>query len=71
MKYLELARKLQMLGCIEIPRRGGGSHRRWHNPATGQATSVPDWGHKDLPPGTVRAIVRQLGLSREDFGEIK
>jgi mRNA interferase HicA len=71
MKYSELARKLQELGCQEVPRRSSGSHRKWRNPATGQSAPIPDWGHKDLRPGTVRAIIRQLGISREEFGPIK
>ena len=29
MKYREVARKLKALGCQELPRRGGGSHRKW------------------------------------------
>lgn len=43
MKYREVARKLAALGCQELPRKGGGSHRKWHNPATDKATVVPDW----------------------------
>jgi hypothetical protein len=31
----------------------------------------PTGAHKDLKAGTVRAIVRQLGISREEFGPIK
>lgn len=27
MRYREAARKLQMLGCQELPRRGGGSYK--------------------------------------------
>jgi predicted RNA binding protein YcfA (HicA-like mRNA interferase family) len=71
MKYSELARKLQQLGCQEVSRHGSGSHRKWHNPITGRSVPIPDWGNKDLKPGTVRAIIRQLGISREDFGPIK
>lgn len=62
MKYREAARKLQELGCRELPRRKGGSHRKWFNPATGRATVLPDWGGKDLKLGTLRAAVRQLGI---------
>jgi predicted RNA binding protein YcfA (HicA-like mRNA interferase family) len=62
MRYREVARRLKDLGCQELPRRGGGSHRKWHNPATGRATVLPDWGGKDLKRGTVRAAVRQLGI---------
>lgn len=67
MTYREVQRKLRRLGCDEIPRRGGGSHRKWVNPATGAGTVVPDHGSLDLPPGTLRAVVRQLGLSWDEF----
>ncbi len=67
MKYRETARRLQELGCQELPRRKRGSHRKWFNPATGKATVVPDWGAKDLKGGTLRAAVRQLGIEWETF----
>ncbi len=67
MKYREVARKLTALGCQELPRNGGGSHRKWHNPSTDQATVVPDWSGRDLKLGTVRAAVRQLGIDWRDF----
>jgi hypothetical protein len=38
MIYREAARKLAALGCREVPRRGGGSHRKWQNPATNRST---------------------------------
>jgi predicted RNA binding protein YcfA (HicA-like mRNA interferase family) len=52
-------------------RAGKGSHRIWHNPTTGKVAAVPDWGSKDLAPGTVRAIIRELGITRREFGPIK
>jgi len=67
MKYREVARKLQALGCEELSRKGGGSHRKWHNPATQRTTVVPDWGGRDLKLGTVRAAVRQLGIDWRAF----
>jgi predicted RNA binding protein YcfA (HicA-like mRNA interferase family) len=70
MKYRDVAKRLRELGCQESV-RGKGSHCKWHNPANGKVTVVPDWGSKDLAPGTVRAVVRELGLSREEFGSIK
>ncbi len=69
MKYREAARKLDALGCHELPRRGGGSHRKWHNPANGRIAPLPDWGNKDLKLGTLRAVVRQLGLDWQAFRE--
>jgi predicted RNA binding protein YcfA (HicA-like mRNA interferase family) len=70
MRYREVAERLRQLGCQEF-RKGKGSHRIWHNPATGKVAAVPDWGHKDLAPGTVRAVIRELGISRSEFGSIK
>ena len=67
MRYRDFAAKLTVLGCREIARTGGGSHRKWLNPATNRSTVVPDWGGKDLKLGTVRAAVRQLGLTWENF----
>jgi len=67
MKYRDIARRLRALGCEEIPRRSGGSHRKWYNPATGQIAPLPDWGAKDLKIGTLRAVIRQLGLDWQKF----
>lgn len=69
MTYRDAARKLEALGCEEIARRGGGSHRKWANPANKRATSLPDWGSRDLKQGTLRAAVRQLGLQWKDFSD--
>ena len=38
MTYREVVRKLSILGCRELERRGGGSHRKWFNPNTQPAT---------------------------------
>jgi predicted RNA binding protein YcfA (HicA-like mRNA interferase family) len=66
-KYREVVRRLSALGCQELPRKGGGSHRKWYNPATKLATVIPDWGGRDLKIGTVRAAVRQLGIDWREF----
>jgi mRNA interferase HicA len=69
MKYQEAARKLRALGCQEFLRHNPGSHRKWYNPATDRLASLPDWGPKDLKIGTLRAVVRQLGLDWHEFQE--
>lgn len=70
MRYREVAQRLKELGCYQL-RAAKGSHRFWHNPATRLVAPLPDWGKKDLPAGTIRGIIRQLGISREEFGPIK
>lgn len=67
MTYREAVRKLTVLGCREIPRRRGGSHRKWTNPANSQSTTLPDHGSKDLKEGTLRSAVRRLGLDWAAF----
>lgn len=67
MRYREVARKLTALGCVELARRGSGSHRKWYNPAADRIAPLPDWGTKDLKLGTLRAVVTQLGLDWETF----
>ncbi|MCY4582270.1 MAG: type II toxin-antitoxin system HicA family toxin [Chloroflexi bacterium] len=66
MTYRELTRKLRALGC-EFDRQSRGSHEIWRNPASGSRTTIPNWGGRDLRPGTVRAIVRDLRVDRGAF----
>jgi predicted RNA binding protein YcfA (HicA-like mRNA interferase family) len=70
MNYKELTKKLRALGCQEIPRRGGGSHRKWINPATRRGSVIPDWGNKDLKQGTIRGMLKQLGIDQNDFERV-
>ncbi len=69
MRYREIEKKLRKLGCIETRRKGGGSHRKWHNPSQDPivVVSVPDWGSKDLKTGTLRGIVKDLGFEWDEF----
>jgi mRNA interferase HicA len=67
MKYREVSQNLISLGCEELPRRGSGSHRVWHNPKNKKIAPLPDWGAKDLKLGTLRAVIRQLGLDWQEF----
>jgi predicted RNA binding protein YcfA (HicA-like mRNA interferase family) len=70
MKYGQLARRLRELGC-EFVRQAAGSHEVWWNPGTKMFTVIPQHSGRDLPPGTLRAILRQLGILPEDFYEHK
>jgi predicted RNA binding protein YcfA (HicA-like mRNA interferase family) len=67
MKYKEVVKRLKQMGCEEIPRKGGGSHRKWYNPKNKAVVPIPDWGNKDLKLGTLRQIIRQLDLDWEEF----
>ena len=68
MTYRQLTRKLRALGC-RYDRQGKGSHEIWINPHTRDWASIPFWGGDDLKPGTISAILRDLGISRRDFDQ--
>lgn len=70
MKYKEIVRKLKIMGCQEISRKSGGSHRKWYNPQNNAIVPIPDWGNKDLKLGTLRQIIRQLDLDWEQFKDL-
>ena len=66
MTYRELMRELRRLGC-HFDRRGRGDHEILMNAHTIARTTIPNWGSRDLKVGTVAAILRDLGISREEF----
>ncbi len=57
--------KLRRAGFV-FDRQAKGSHEIWWHPVTRARTTVPHHPG-DLPEGTLRAILRQAGLSPEDF----
>ena len=59
------ARRLRRAGFI-YDRQAKGSHEIWWNPRTRTRTTVPRHPG-DLPEGTVRAIIKQAGLTIERF----
>ena len=61
----EVIRKLRRGGFV-FDRHAKGSHEIWWNPNTRRRTTVPNHPG-DLPEGTVRAIVRQAGLTVSRF----
>ena len=66
MRYRDLTRKLRRLGC-ELDRRAHGDHEIWIRSSTGGRTTIPNWGSRELKTGTVRAILRDLRITRQEF----
>jgi len=59
---------LGRLGFFEVRQRG--SHRQFRH-ADGRATTVPDHGSRDIAPTLVRVIARDIGLSAEEFVDLR
>jgi predicted RNA binding protein YcfA (HicA-like mRNA interferase family) len=64
-RYRDLVIKLRKAGFV-FDRQARGSHEIWWNPATRARTTLVNHPGT-IPEGTVRAIIRQAGLSIEDF----
>ena len=66
MTYGELTRRLRRLG-VRYERHGRGSHEIWVNPASRSVALIPNHGSRELATGTVRSILKQLGLTEDDL----
>ena len=66
MTYRELTRKLRRLNC-GFARQASGSHEVWVNLDTNAKTTIPNKRGRDLRPGTLRGIIRDLGIAKRDF----
>jgi len=63
----EVVRALKRAGFV-VDRQRGSHVTLWH-PGQRRAVTVPLHG-EDLPPGTLRSILRQSGLSVEDLRKL-
>jgi len=64
-RYRQIIKRLKTFG-FEFFRHAAGSHEIWHNPVTKRFTTIPNHPG-DMPEGTLRAILKQAGITPEDF----
>lgn len=64
-KYREIIKRLKRLG-FEFDRQAAGSHEIWFNSETGKYTTVPNHPG-DMPEGTLRAILKESGITPDEF----
>ncbi len=63
----ELCKILEKIGFKKI--YGKGSHIRFKHP-DGRRTVVPVHGNEDIGPGLLTAIIKQTGLTKDEFGKL-
>ena len=68
MTYRELIARLRAAG-FEFDRSAAGSHEIWYNAVTKHRTTVHNHPG-DIPTGTLRAIIRQAGLTKNQFNQL-
>ena len=64
-KYRQIIQRLKRLG-FAFDRQAAGSHEIWYNDKTGLYTTIPNHPG-DMPEGTLRAILKQAGISVDKF----
>lgn len=64
-KYRQIIKRLKKLG-FEFDRQAAGSHELWFNRETQRYTTIPNHPG-DMPEGTLRAIIKQAGITIEAF----
>ena len=64
-RYRQIVAKLSSLG-FRLDRQAACSHEIWFNPSTGLYTTIPNHPG-ELPEGTLRAILRQAGVTPDEF----
>jgi len=64
-RYRRIVKRLKKLGFV-FDRQAAGSHEIWYNELTGLYTTIPNHPG-DVPEGTLRAILKQAGISPDDF----
>jgi predicted RNA binding protein YcfA (HicA-like mRNA interferase family) len=68
-RYRDVVRRLKRLG-FQFDRQAAGSHEIWFNEETNRYTTVPNHPG-DVPEGTLRAILKQAGISPDQFLRIR
>ena len=67
-KSSELERVARKLGFEKA--RQKGSHARWKHP-DGRATTIPIHGNSDIGGWLFQEILKQLGITEEEFNQLR
>jgi len=63
--YQKITQKLGRLG-LKYVRPAKGDHEIWENTNNGNLTTIPHCSG-DMPEGTLKAILKQAGISKKAF----
>ncbi len=64
-RYRDVTKRLKTFGFV-FDRQAAGSHEIWYQRSGNRYTTVPNHPG-DIPEGTLRAILRQAGISVDAF----
>ena len=64
-RYRDVTKRLKLVGFV-FDRQAAGSHEIWYQRSGNRYTTIPNHPG-DMPEGTLRAILRQSGISVDAF----
>lgn len=65
--YREVIKKARKAGFV-FRRSTGGAHEIWWNEQKRKTCVIPH--HKEIKPGTLKSIIRQMELTEEEFSKL-
>jgi len=68
LRVIDVIRKLRKAGFV-FDRQAKGSHEIWYHPQTHRRVVIPNHPG-DVPKSTLRHIIRQSGLTIEEFNSL-
>lgn len=68
LKVREIIRRLRKAGFMKW--RQSGSHLSMYRSSDNRTVTIPVHFGRDIPKGTLRAIIREAGLSVEEFNKL-
>lgn len=69
LSYQEVIQRLRKLG-FRFYRHGKGSHELWVRNTDGRVVPVPHHRGKNIRKGTGRTIIREVGVSVDEFMQL-
>lgn len=67
LSYREVIKKARKAGFV-FRRNTGGTHEIWWNEQKKKTCVIPH--HHEIKPGTLKSIIRQMGLTDDEFGKL-
>lgn len=67
LSYREVIKKARKAG-FAFRRNTGGTHEIWWNEKERKTCVIPH--HKEIKPGTIKSVIRQMGLTNEEFNKL-
>jgi predicted RNA binding protein YcfA (HicA-like mRNA interferase family) len=64
-RYRQVVNRLKKFGFV-FDRQAAGSHEIWYNEQSDRYTTLPNHPG-DMPEGLLRAVLKQAGISADDF----